>query len=128
MAQIATELPSLPIAALPALPAIRWRILGLLVAALLVLGGLSASYLSYIGNVATTNYTIQRLQDERDLWRNRNAQLRVELAKTHSLTWIEHEAVGRLRMQKAAQLIYLQVDPSNGSRSAQASPRQVGTR
>ena len=128
MAQIATELPSLPVPRLPALPTIRWRIVGLLVTALFVLGGLSASYLAYIGNVATTNYTIQRLQDERDLWRNRNAQLRVELAKARSLTWIEHEAVGRLRMQKASQLIYLQVEPSSVARSAEAQPRQAGSR
>jgi hypothetical protein len=51
--------------------------------------------------VASTGYDIQRLQVERDDWQLRNEQLRLELAKRRSLTWIEAEATGRLGMVRA---------------------------
>ena len=55
-------------------------------------------YLFETGGVATTGYDIQRLQAERAEWQLRNEQLRLELAKRRSLTWIESEATGRLGM------------------------------
>jgi hypothetical protein len=116
------------VATLPSLPAIRWRVVGLLAGVLLMLAAVSASYLAYIGNLATTNYTIQRLQEERDRWRAQNEQLKVELAKMRSLTWIEHEAVGRLKMQKPAQLVYLQVAPPDAQRAGSGDLRQASSR
>jgi len=55
-------------------------------------------YLLQTSRVATTGYDVQRLQVERDTWQLRNEQLRFELAKRRSLTWIEAEATGRLGM------------------------------
>ncbi len=55
-------------------------------------------YLLQASGVAATGYDNQRLQVERDDWQLRNEQLRLELAKRRSLTWIESEASGRLGM------------------------------
>ena len=57
-------------------------------------------YLVQTSGIATTGYDIQRLQAERAEWQLRNEQLRLELAKRRSLTWIEAEATGRLGMQR----------------------------
>jgi hypothetical protein len=66
-------------------------------------------YLFETGGVATTGYDIQRLQAEGAEWQLRNEQLRLELAKRRSLTWIESEATGRLGMQRpdAGSVVYL---------------------
>jgi hypothetical protein len=68
-------------------------------------------YLLQTAGVATTGYDIQRLQVERDDWQLRNEQLRLELAKRRSLTWIEAEATGRLGMVRAepTALTYLKI-------------------
>jgi hypothetical protein len=58
-------------------------------------------YLLQASGVAATGYDNQRLQIERDDWQLRNEQLRLELAKRRSLTWIESEATGRLGMVRA---------------------------
>jgi hypothetical protein len=91
--------------------ALEWRdatlpVLGRLRAAawwptLLLAGCLVALvYLVQTSGVATTGYDIQRLQGERAEWQLRNEQLRLELAKRRSLTWVEAEATGRLGMQR----------------------------
>src|SRR5437868_9185099 len=58
-------------------------------------------YLLQTSSVTTTGYDIQHLQQERDDWQLRNEQLRLELAKRRSLTWIEAEATARLGMVRA---------------------------
>lgn len=55
-------------------------------------------YLQQTSGVATTGYDIQSLQVQRDDWQLRNEQLRFELSKRRSLTWIESQATGRLGM------------------------------
>ena len=68
-------------------------------------------YLVQTSGVATTGYDIQRLEAERNEWQLRNEQLRLELSKLRSLTWVESEAVGRLGMQRPDpdQLSYIKV-------------------
>jgi hypothetical protein len=68
-------------------------------------------YLLQTSGVATAGYDIQRLQTERDDWQLRNEQLRLELAKRRSLTWIESEATARLGMVRPepTALTYLRV-------------------
>ena len=68
-------------------------------------------YLLQASGVATIGYDIQRLQSERDDWQLRNEQLRLELAKRRSLTWIEAEATTRLGMVRPepTALTYLKV-------------------
>ncbi|MGI9145512.1 MAG: hypothetical protein ACR2IK_03020 [Chloroflexota bacterium] len=68
-------------------------------------------YLLQASGVAATGYDNQRLQIERDDWQLRNEQLRLELAKRRSLTWIESEATGRLGMVRAepTALMYVKV-------------------
>jgi hypothetical protein len=71
----------------------------------------SLMYLLQTAGVATTGYDIQHLQVVRDDWQLRNEQLRFELAKRQSLTWIESEATGRLGMVRAepTALTYLKI-------------------
>jgi hypothetical protein len=122
MARAATELVVTPISNISRVPALpRWRVILWLVALTVLVGCLAASWLAYTGSVATSSYNIQRLRAERDAWRTRNEQLRVELAKARSLTWIEHEAVSRLGMQKAGQLTYLELEPDVNRASPEAS-------
>jgi hypothetical protein len=68
-------------------------------------------YLLQTSGVATVGYDIQHLQVERDDWQLRNEQLRLELAKRRSLTWIESEAVGRMGMVRPepTSLAYLKI-------------------
>jgi hypothetical protein len=79
---------------------------------ILLAGSLVAlMYLLQVSGVAATGYDNQRLQIDRDDWQLRNEQLRLELAKRRSLTWIESEATGRLGMVRAepTALTYLKV-------------------
>ena len=105
---VAVSLPAPRSLALPSLP--RWRVVLWLAALTALVGLAAASYLAYTGNMATTNYNIQRMRDERREWQLRNQQLRLELAKVQSLTFIEHEAVSRLGMQRPANLTYVKVE------------------
>jgi hypothetical protein len=75
-----------------------------------LLGLAAASSLAHIARVHTLVYTLHQLRAERTLWQTRNDQLKVELAKVRSLTWVEHEAVSRLGMQRAVELTYLPVE------------------
>jgi hypothetical protein len=84
---------SLPILGL--LRATAWLPTLLLAASLVAL-----VYLLQTSGIATTGYDIQRLQAERADWQLRNEQLRLELAKRRSLTWVEAEATARLGMQR----------------------------
>jgi hypothetical protein len=80
----------------------------------LVILGLGLALLLYsmqLGSLTTSGYDLQRLQSERDEWRQRNEQLDLELAKVQSLAWIEVEAAKRLGMQKAPHVTYLDVSP-----------------
>jgi hypothetical protein len=87
----------------------RLRAAGWLPTALLAISVVALVYLLQTSAVATTGYDIQRLQTERADWQLRNEQLRLELAKRRSLTWVEAEAVGRLGMQRpdSGSLTYL---------------------
>jgi hypothetical protein len=87
----------------------RLRAAGWLPAALLAVSVVALVYLLQTSGVATTGYDIQRLQVERADWQLRNEQLRLELAKRRSLTWVEAEATGRLGMQRpdSGSLTYL---------------------
>jgi hypothetical protein len=100
--------------------ALEWRdasvpILGRLRAAawlptlLLAASLVALVYLVQTSGIATTGYDIQRLQAERAEWQLRNEQLRLELAKRRSLTWVEAEATSRLGMQRpdAGSSVYL---------------------
>ena len=79
---------------------------------ILVVGLTLLLYSMQLGSVTTSGYDLQRLQAERDEWRQRNQQLELELAKVQSLAWIEVEAVQRLGMQKAGHVTYLEIAPS----------------
>jgi cell division protein FtsL len=125
MAQIAGELRAAPVASVP-LPSTlpRLTLLVWFTALTLLVGVVAASYLAYTGHIARANYDVQRLQAEREQWRMRNEQLRVELAKVRSLTWVEHEAVTRLKMQRPGQLIYLQLPPEPVATAVAQDPGQ----
>src|SRR5262249_55783522 len=68
---------------------------------ILVTGLVLLLYSMQLGSMTTSGYDLQRLQSERNEWRQRNEQLQLELAKVQSLAWIEVEAVRRLGMEKA---------------------------
>src|SRR5918911_380091 len=112
--------PPRPTRSLPA--ALEWRdvhlpILGRVHAAawlpsiLLAACAVALVYLVQTSGVATTGYDIQRLQAERTEWQLRNEQLRLELAKLRSLTWVRSEATSRLGMVRPDpnKLTYLRV-------------------
>src|SRR5215831_1867467 len=86
----------------------RLRAAGWLPTALLAVSVVALVYLLETSGVATTGYDIQRLQAERADW-----QLRLELAKRRSLTWVESEATSRLGMQR----------PDSGSLTYLRTPR-----
>ena len=75
----------------------------------LLAGFISLVYLITTSSVATTGYNIQRLERDRDEWIARNEQLELELAKVHSLAWVEAQATSRLGMVKAEQPAYVSV-------------------
>jgi hypothetical protein len=77
---------------------------------LLLLGLAPPAYLLQTGGALTTGYEIQKLERERTAWMNRNQQLEAEIARAHSLPWVEHEAVFRLGMQRPAQTTVVRVD------------------
>ena len=83
-----------------------WVPLGILVVGLGLL-----LYSMQLGNVTTSGYDKQRLEAERNEWRQRNEQLLLELAKVQSLAWIEVEATQRLGMRRAERVTYLEVSP-----------------
>ena len=78
---------------------------------LLAVCAVALVYLVETSGVATTGYDIQRLQAERGEWQLRNEQLKLELAKLHSLSWVQSEAVGRLGMVRPdpSTLVYVRV-------------------
>jgi hypothetical protein len=79
---------------------------------ILVGGFVLLLYSMQLGSMTTSGYDLQRLQSERNEWRQRNEQLELELAKVLSLAWIEVEAVRRLGMEKAARVTFVEVvDP-----------------
>ena len=76
---------------------------------ILVMGLVFLLYSMQLGSMTTSGYDLQRLEAERNEWRQRNEQLKLELARVQSLAWIEAEAVRRLGMQKAERVIYLEM-------------------
>src|SRR3954468_8886219 len=97
----------------------------------LVILGLGLALLLYsmqLGSLTTSGYDLQRLQSERDEWRQRNEQLDLEWAKVQSLAWIKVEAAKRLGMAKAPHVTYLEtspgaaVAPDQGLNQAVAAP------
>jgi hypothetical protein len=86
------------------------RPMGLLLVGLLLVALAPPAYLLQTGGALTTGYNIQRLQQERAAWIVRNEQLQAEIAKAHSLPWVEHEAVYRLGMQRPTQQAVVRMD------------------
>jgi hypothetical protein len=124
VANIASEVVAPPLGRLPRIPSLpRWRIMLWLLALTVLVGLLAASWLAYIAGVSTSSYYIQRLRAEREVWRMKNDQLELELAKVRSLTWVEHEAVSRLQMRRPSELTYLQVDLGQPPAAGAGRPR-----
>lgn len=90
--------------------------------ATLLVGIIAIAYLSQASGLATTGYDIHRLQQERDAWRLRNEQLRLELAKARSLAWIEAQATSRLGMRPAQNAQYVTVAPLDKKVAASNPP------
>lgn len=89
---------------------------------LVFLAALLNFYLFQVSVVATSAYELDRLERERELWRASNQQIELELAKAHSLPWVEFEAIHRLGMIPANEPVYLGLDappaePSSGDQS-----------
>ncbi|MFN8523069.1 MAG: hypothetical protein U0821_08165 [Chloroflexota bacterium] len=100
---------------------LRWIVL-------VVLALATAPFLHLVntGGAMSTGYAIQDLRAERDRWRMRNQQLELELAKAHSLAWIEQEAVRRLGMQRPSQVTTVRLQSSPPAAEAQPA-RSVNT-
>ncbi|MSQ23042.1 MAG: hypothetical protein EXR58_00590 [Chloroflexi bacterium] len=72
-------------------------------------------YVFQVSVVATSAYEVQALQREQDVWRGRNQQLQLEVAKARSLRWVEYSANQQLGMATGDLPIYLTVDPGNSA-------------
>ncbi|MBI4320468.1 MAG: hypothetical protein HY675_18420 [Chloroflexi bacterium] len=82
----------------------------LFVVALLLVAVFSLLYLTQASWVATTGYEIKRLEDQKNQWGIKNAQLRLKLAELQSLDRIEREGRGRLKMDVPAKVIFVPVE------------------
>jgi hypothetical protein len=60
--------------------------------------------------VASAGYDIERLEEIREDWKQKNYQLEYEIATFKALDRIEQEAVTRLNMIPATQHVYIKVD------------------
>ena len=109
MSSIAPSHPGSISARAPGAPRVRRRS-RILMAFLVLLAMAPPAYLLQTGGALTTGYEIQKLERERTVWLNRNQQLEVEIARAHSLAWVEHEAVYRLGMQRPSQTVVVRVD------------------
>lgn len=89
------------------------RAAGWLPAILLATCACALVYLVQTSGIATTGYDIQALQARADDWTLRNEQLRLELSKLQSLTWVNEEATNRLHMQRPDSLTYLTPQPAS---------------
>jgi hypothetical protein len=98
------------------------RLSGLLLLGLVLVALAPPAYLLQTGGALTTGYNIQRLQQERAAWIIRNEQLEAEIAKAHSLAWVEHEAVYRLGMQRPPQQTVIRMDVPPPSTAAARMP------
>jgi len=93
---------------------------------ILVTGLVLLLYSMQLGSMTTSGYDLQRLQSERNEWRQRNEQLQLELAKVQSLAWIEVEAVRRLGMEKADRVTFLEIaPPAMAAGAGEAAAEQV---
>ena len=73
--------------------------------------------------VASAGYDIERLQEIREEWKQKNYQLEYETAALKSLDRIEREATIRLKMVPATQHVYLKVDlPSQAKLTPEIHP------
>ncbi|MCC6174639.1 MAG: hypothetical protein IT305_04970 [Chloroflexi bacterium] len=84
-------------------------------------------YLLQTGGALTTGYTIQKLQNDRTTWLQRNQQLHVEIARARSLAYVEHEAVERLGMQHPGQQTIVRMDITPPSVTVRPTPRPAST-
>jgi hypothetical protein len=93
---------------------------------ILVTGLVLLLYSMQLGSMTTSGYDLQRLQSERNEWRQRNEQLQLELSKVQSLAWIEVEAVRRLGMEKADRVTFLEIaPPAMAAGAGEAAAEQV---
>jgi hypothetical protein len=83
--------------------------------------------LSVTSEAVTTGATVERLRTEREQWQQQNRQLEYELAKLHSLAWVENEAVTRLGMVRAMPAIYMIVDRAKPT-AARSAPSPLARR
>lgn len=73
--------------------------------------------------VTSTGYDIERLQEVREEWKQKNYQLEYEIATIKSLDRIEREATTRLNMTPATQPVYVKVDlPSQAKPTPEIHP------
>ncbi len=66
--------------------------------------------------VTSTGYDIERLQEIRDDWKQKNYQLGYEIDSLKALPRIEQEAINRLGMVPATQHVYVKVDVPSQAR------------
>ncbi|OGO03571.1 MAG: hypothetical protein A2Y60_01465 [Chloroflexi bacterium RBG_13_54_9] len=67
--------------------------------------------------VTSAGYDIERLQEIREEWKQKNYQLEYEIDALKALPRIEQEAVTRLNMTSATQYVYLKVDMPSQAKS-----------
>lgn len=98
--------------------------------AIILAGIVSLFYLAQTSEMASTGYNIQELQAEESDSKLRNEQLALDVSRARSLASVESQAVTRLLMVPAKQVVYLRAaDAAASTRlAAAASGETLGAR
>ncbi|HZK67416.1 MAG TPA: hypothetical protein VFD42_07740, partial [Chloroflexota bacterium] len=90
--------------------------------AIILAGIVSLFYLAQTSEMASTGYNIQELQAEESDSKLRNEQLALDVSRARSLASVESQAVTRLLMVPAKQVVYLRAaDAAASTRLAAAA-------
>ena len=94
--------------------------------AIILAGIVCLFYLAQTSAMASTGYNIQDLQAQESNWKLRNEQLALEVSSARSLASVESQAVTRLLMVPAKQVVYLQAaDAVSSTRLVSAASGQT---
>jgi len=104
----------------------RRNLSGLLNVCAAILGMTTLLLMVQISGVASKAYEVQRLEDSRTYWQETNYRVEAEIARLQSLNRIEAEAVNRLKMVPAKNVISVLVaKPRESNAVAQPANREA---
>jgi len=106
-------------------PAARADIVSVLLMLVGIISLASLLLLIQTSRVATAGYDLQRLEEIKSGWQQRNYQLESEIAALQALDRIEQAAKTRLKMLPATQYVYVTVGKPSQGQSQVPTPHQA---